>query len=325
MCRFNPLPGNYPGTFTLFSAIPAHIQPEHSRDMSWLASIGLSLVSAIAGGLIGLAIGLACVSWYSISSFEGKSGYMVGLFILAGLLAGGVVGLVVSRWDTSGADAAFLPTLLRSALVLLTCGATGMLFAWLFSPSAEPSTSSTVITPEEVLTEPEIDPATHLPAADAPLAEWLDVLRYNGNPEIVAKVLKHIIAVPDHAELLRESLLGDDNNAAYSAFTALAQLPAGTLPDAAALMRSSGEDLVEQISEAAALPTADDPGYETAAGVNLRFAGWVNAFRSRPDAERVALLPLLRSMHEVAATRPDSQALADIARTAAHYSATDPG
>jgi len=46
--------------------------------MSWLASIGVSMLSAIIAGAIGLGIGLACVRWYSISSFEGKSGFFDG-------------------------------------------------------------------------------------------------------------------------------------------------------------------------------------------------------------------------------------------------------
>lgn len=65
--------------------------------MSWLASFGVALLTALltlfgAGTVAGLA-----VDWYNISSFEGGAGFFVVGMALFGLIGGFVAGLVASR------------------------------------------------------------------------------------------------------------------------------------------------------------------------------------------------------------------------------------
>lgn len=72
--------------------------------MSWLSSILVSFLTGALGLLFGGFIMNLCVSWYRVSSFEGKSGYaIVGVAFLGGI-AGFFLGLVVTRVVAGGAE-----------------------------------------------------------------------------------------------------------------------------------------------------------------------------------------------------------------------------
>src|SRR5205823_3344488 len=70
--------------------------------MIWLALIFTGLVTAAAGALLAGAVAAGAVKWYSISSFEGGSGYFVAAIGIMGMFAGLVIGLVCA--GMSGAD-----------------------------------------------------------------------------------------------------------------------------------------------------------------------------------------------------------------------------
>lgn len=76
--------------------------------MGWPASI---LVALLAGALGVFAAGLvmyACVGWYRISSFEGKSGYAIVAAAFLGGVAALILGLVTARMMPPGGMAGFL-------------------------------------------------------------------------------------------------------------------------------------------------------------------------------------------------------------------------
>jgi hypothetical protein len=70
----------------------------HSEAMSAGRTIALALVwaipGAVAGGVAGLLLGLGYITVAQTSSFEGYSGFVVGGWILFGILAGLVAGAV---------------------------------------------------------------------------------------------------------------------------------------------------------------------------------------------------------------------------------------
>jgi hypothetical protein len=72
--------------------------------MSWLASIGLAALCALAGSVCGGAIASLCVGWYRVSSFEGRSGYFVVGWALVGGAAAFAIGLVAARVAAAGGD-----------------------------------------------------------------------------------------------------------------------------------------------------------------------------------------------------------------------------
>jgi len=54
-----------------------------------------ALVGAVAGGLAGLGLGLAWVTIAGTSGFEGYSGFVVGYWILGGIVAGMIGGAIL--------------------------------------------------------------------------------------------------------------------------------------------------------------------------------------------------------------------------------------
>lgn len=65
--------------------------------MSAFASLGVGILTALAGAVLAGLIANQAVGWYGITSFEGASGYFVVAMVLIGAVAGLVIGLVASR------------------------------------------------------------------------------------------------------------------------------------------------------------------------------------------------------------------------------------
>lgn len=285
--------------------------------MSWFVTLAVALASAVFSGALGLGIGLACVRWYGISGFEGKSGYFVVAVILLAAMAGFVMGLVTARLQGGEIEAGFGAVLLQSIFILAGIGLVVSFLAWLAAPpAAKPDATASATVDEGIL---ETVPHTTLPAVAAPFAEWLEILRYNGNPDTRAAVYRHLRSRPALADELADAITGADDSLAYSALSALAELPADTLTNADALLRQSGEALIVQLRQVVAISVMDDPGYQSAATCALRWSGWMQAVSSRPAADRARHRPLLLAMVELAATRPDSVALASELATAKGY------
>jgi hypothetical protein len=91
--------------------------------MGWLASIVIALLSGVFALFGGGTVASLAVDWYNISSFEGGSGYFVIGMALLGLLAGSVIGLVVSRVVAARPQPSFLKGLGAS------CGAIALVLA----------------------------------------------------------------------------------------------------------------------------------------------------------------------------------------------------
>lgn len=90
--------------------------------MSWFASFGVAALTAMVGLVVGGVIANLCVSWYSISSFEGGSGYFVVAMALIGGLAGFVIGMIASRYIAASATPGFWRALGTAVGAVLTLG-----------------------------------------------------------------------------------------------------------------------------------------------------------------------------------------------------------
>lgn len=248
--------------------------------MSWLASIGVSMLSAIIAGAIGLGIGLACVRWYSISSFEGKSGFFVVAVIPVAILIGLITSLVTARMESPESTPLFGEVLLRSGASLAGLAVLIALFAWLLSPKTEHD-DEVAIAPQEV-PAPEPVPFSTLPPVDAPLSTWLETLRYNGTPEIQSAILEHVQSRTDRVAELTAILRGEDDGLAYAALNALAALPADTLPDLDAELEATAATIINCLTRLAAQTPDKDPSYEAAANCLMRWSGWMQVVTTRP-------------------------------------------
>lgn len=90
--------------------------------MTWLISLGVALLSAVAGLFVAGLIANATVSWFHISSREGASGYHVLFLALAGGVAGFLLGLVTSRLIASHYGPGFVRELGAALALVLTLG-----------------------------------------------------------------------------------------------------------------------------------------------------------------------------------------------------------
>jgi hypothetical protein len=88
--------------------------------MSWLGSLVNGVITAIVGAILAGVVASLAVDWYSVSSFEGGSGYFVVLFILLAIVAGFILGLVVSRIIAGRPNPGFLKGLGWSQLILFS-------------------------------------------------------------------------------------------------------------------------------------------------------------------------------------------------------------
>jgi hypothetical protein len=95
-----------------------------SSTMSWLTILSVAVLTAISSALLGAVVASLGVDWYHVSSFEGKSGFLVVFIILAclvgGLLLGGATAGVVAAGAAPGFGKALGISLL---IVLLAAGA----------------------------------------------------------------------------------------------------------------------------------------------------------------------------------------------------------
>ena len=79
--------------------------------MTWLASLVAALLAGVAGLFLAGFLANACVSWYSVSSREGASGY----FVIFTALGGGIAALIVGLTTARIVAAQFGPGFLREA------------------------------------------------------------------------------------------------------------------------------------------------------------------------------------------------------------------
>ena len=99
--------------------------------MGWFASTSVVVLSGALGLVVAGFVAAACVEWYRISGFEGKSGYFIVFAALGGGVVSFVLGLVAARVGAAMAAPGFFKALGLSFAVILACGGAVALVAWL--------------------------------------------------------------------------------------------------------------------------------------------------------------------------------------------------
>lgn len=82
-----------------------------NHAMNWLGSIVIGVMTAIVGAILAGTVATLAADWYSVPSREGAAGYFVVLFILLGIVAGFILGVVVSRTIAGRPKPGFLKSL----------------------------------------------------------------------------------------------------------------------------------------------------------------------------------------------------------------------
>jgi putative flippase GtrA len=91
-----------------------------SMLMSWLSSLGVGVVTAIVGALVGGWIANLAVTWQKIPSREGGSAYFVFYLGILAAIAGLIIGLVVSRLLAHGGPVPVLRAMALATLIHLS-------------------------------------------------------------------------------------------------------------------------------------------------------------------------------------------------------------
>lgn len=94
--------------------------------MGWPASVGVGVLTGLVAGILAGWIANLAAGWYRMSSFEGASGYFVVGMALVGAVGGLLLGLVISRTIGAWTTPSFLKALGAAQLsALLVLGAIG--------------------------------------------------------------------------------------------------------------------------------------------------------------------------------------------------------
>lgn len=280
--------------------------------MNWLHSLLISFLSGILGILLGGLLGMACVKWFRITSFEGASGYaMVGIAILGGFVSA-IIGLIAARWN---ADPSFGAGLMRAAL---SVGATALFIAGVCRLFADPLAFEKEDPAPPVEPEAEVDRFA-LPASDAPLSQWLSVISHGAPEATMSSVVSAVAKRPLFPAEAREIIFGEDDYLAAAAFRMLAQVP-HPAADWKPLLSEAGVDIARRIQVALARPVEEDPSFREVAYLAIRFYGWVETAQALREAGGDEFKAELAAILAQAETNTESTVLRDdVCRVARHH------
>ena len=181
-------------------------------------------------------------------------------------------------------------------------------------PAPEPTAS-------EVEADEEADETAALAAvpADAPLRAWLPFTRPGIAPARQQEALARIAARPQLAAEVEAMALGDHAEEAAEVLRLVVTLPPST-NDWRGAVAAAGRDLARRLEEVVRVPAEEDPAYERAAEISIRFSGWMQAARSLREQAGADFSAELRPILVTARQRPDSHALRqDVVRVASFY------
>ncbi len=290
--------------------IKKNVTPTPPPSMNWPQSLLVSILSGLLGLIFGGLIGIACVKWFRITSFEGASGYAVVGMAIVGALVASVVGLVAARWS----DPTFGTGLLRATI---SVGVTALLIAGVCRLFADPLAfeKEKPAAPVEVIVEDRFA----LPAANAPLSAWLAVISYGAPEDTMNAVISAVSQRPDFLEEAKQIISGEDDYLALAAFRMMAAHPAPT-PAWNHLVSDAGKVLAGRLRSAIPSPPGSDPTFQEVANFSIRFFGWVDAAEALRKRNRGNCIPELKAILELAEPVTESLVLQnDVCRVARHH------
>jgi hypothetical protein len=154
---------------------------------------------------------------------------------------------------------------------------------------------------------------------ESPLEESMKFVHYTNTEERRYQAGAVIARRPRAVAELSEQILSPDAETADRALRAvpyIKPLPAGLV----APIGTVGDQVLAELARVVAVPAADDPRFQLAADLSVRFAGWFPAHHALHQAGLLNGIPQLEKMLALARQREDSHVLKqDVARIAQHY------
>jgi hypothetical protein len=156
-------------------------------------------------------------------------------------------------------------------------------------------------------------------APDASISAWLPyTMSWQKEPLRVAAI-QRITGRADFAGELGALMLDADMRQAEAALRFVGELPA---PDHSLIppVTAAGQDVIERMKKVNATPEEQDPSYEGAADVMIRFSAWMTAVRALREKAGGDFIPQLQEMLELSRVRTDSRAMqGEVRRVASYY------
>jgi hypothetical protein len=156
-------------------------------------------------------------------------------------------------------------------------------------------------------------------APDAPIAQWLPYTRYGTSEPRLKTAIAHITSRASFVEELSALMLSADPEVRVDALRVLEHVEP---PPAvfAAPVAEVGRLIAEAIRAFNQTTPEQDPAYAGAAAVSVQFAAWMVAVRALQGKNGVDLTPQLRTILDLARSRPDSYVMRqDVVRVASYY------
>ncbi|MBL9175217.1 MAG: hypothetical protein JNL10_16885 [Verrucomicrobiales bacterium] len=153
----------------------------------------------------------------------------------------------------------------------------------------------------------------------APFRDWLKFLR-NGFPQDrIEPVVRNFSGRPDGNHELAALMVDPDTPTASEALRFVSLLP-NPDPAVIAALSAAGRDLAARLEKTIALTPEQDPSYEAAADISLRFSPWMLSTRILHERQGTDFSTELRALLVLARKRPDSIVLrGDVVRVASYY------
>jgi hypothetical protein len=155
--------------------------------------------------------------------------------------------------------------------------------------------------------------------ADAPLASWFPYTRDASRPDRRATAIARMTANPTFTAEMKELISGPDTDLAAEALRLLEHLPHRTA-EWIPTITEFGQDLARRIRTVNATTPEQDPSYEGAADVSVRFSAWMVAVQTLREKAGADFTPELRTILELSRVRPESRAMqGTVCRVASYY------
>lgn len=154
---------------------------------------------------------------------------------------------------------------------------------------------------------------------EAPFRDWLCFLR-NGMPQDrIEPIVRHFTWRPHGNRELTALMVDPETPVASEALRFVSLLP-NPDPEVIAALAAAGRDLAVRLEKTIALTPEQDPSYEAAADISLRFSPWLQSAQVLRDRSGADFSAELRALLVLARKRPDSIVLrGDVVRVASYY------
>lgn len=101
--------------------------------MTWLASIGVGLLSGVVGCVVAFLLCLLAIEWYQIPQREGAAAFMAVAIALLVFILSLILGIICARHSAAAPEPSFLHAWGRACAFIAAAGLVALTLIWLFA------------------------------------------------------------------------------------------------------------------------------------------------------------------------------------------------